>query len=304
MLNKRPGNTELGRQNPELTFRAWGRETFRSAASRVFLLVMSLVYLSPMYWMFVTALKSSAELSSFPPTLWPHTFVWQNFVDAVRNFPFLQYLWNTSFYAVLTVVGAIVSNFLVAYGFSRVKWPGRELLFYPVIASIFVFIEFPVNPITMIPVFTLFTRLNLVNSFVPLILPSFFGNPFFIFLLRQFMLQIPDELSEAARLDGANEWQIMTRIILPLTRPAIAVVALLAGVNAWKDFLGPLIYLHDDALYTLSIGLEFFKTEHRILFNLLMAASCLVILPVIVVFILFQRFFISGVVLGSGKPQS
>jgi multiple sugar transport system permease protein len=282
----------------------WKHEIPRAAISRVFLLVMSLIYLSPMYWMFVTALKSNAELGSFPPTLWPHTWAWQNIVDATKNFPFLQYLWNTTFYAVFTVIGAVLSNFLIAYGFSRIKWPGRELLFYPVIASIFVFIEFPVNPITMIPVFTLFTKLNLVNSFVPLILPSFFGNPFFIFLLRQFMLQIPDELSEAARLDGANEWQIMTQIILPLTKPAIAVVALLAGVNAWKDFLGPVIYLHDDSLYTLSIGLEFFKTEHRIQFNLLMAASCLVILPLIIVFSLFQRFFIQGVTLGSGKPQN
>jgi len=141
----------------------------------------------------------------------------------------------------------------------------------------------------------------LVNSFLPLVLPTFFGNPFFIFLLRQFMLQIPTSLSEAARLDGANEFQIMGRIILPLTRPALVVVALLAGVNAWNDFLGPLIYLQNDKLYTLSLGLTFFKTMHRIHFNLMMAASCLVVLPVIAVFLCFQRFFLQGVTLGSGK---
>jgi multiple sugar transport system permease protein len=273
----------------------------RQISSRLFLIAMSAIYLSPMYWMLVTALKSNADLSNFPPSLWPQNLEWGNFVEATKMFPFLRYLGNTCFYAVFTVAGALISNFLVAYGFSRVKWPGRDLLFYPVVASIFIFIQFPVNPITMVPVFTLFTKLNLVNSFVPLILPSFFGNPFFIFLLRQFMLQIPYELSEAARIDGANEFQIMYRIILPLSKPALAVVALFAAINAWNDFLGPLIYLHDDKLYTLSVGLAFFKSAHRLLFNLLMAASCLIILPVVIVFIFFQRFLVEGVTLGSGR---
>jgi multiple sugar transport system permease protein len=134
-----------------------------------------------------------------------------------------------------------------------------------------------------------------------LVLPTFFGNPFFIFLLRQFMLQIPTDLSEAARLDGANEFQIMYRIILPLTRPALVVVALLAGVGAWNDFLGPLIYLQTEKLYTLSLGLQFFKTMHGIQFNLLMAASCLVVLPVVVVFLFFQRFFLEGITLESSR---
>ena len=278
-------------------------QTKRSASlqpllSRIFLIGMSLFYISPMYWMLVTALKSDRELANFPPTLWPHEIVWQNFDQATRTFPFLSYLENTIFYAALTVLGSVLSNFVIAYGFSRIKWTGRDLLFYPVIASIFIFIQFPVNPITMVPMFSFFARLGLVNSFLPLILPTFFGNPFFIFLLRQFMLQIPADLSEAARIDGANEFQIMYRIILPLARPALVVVGLLAGVNAWNDFLGPLIYLQNDKLYTLSLGLTFFKTMHGIQFNLLMAASCLVVLPVIVVFLFFQRFFMEGISLG------
>src|ERR1700731_3388056 len=281
-------------------------QTKRSAAlqplvSRIFLIGMSLFYISPMYWMFVTALKADRELATFPPTLWPHEINWQNFDQATRTFPFLSYLSNTVFYAALTMVGSLLSNFVIAYGFSRIKWPGRDLLFYPVIASIFIFIQFPVNPITMVPMFSFFASLGLVNSYVPLVLPTFFGNPFFIFLLRQFMLQIPTDLSEAARIEGANEVQIMHRIILPLTRPALVVVALLAGVGAWNDFLGPLIYLQNDKLYTLSLGLTFFKTMHRIQFNLMMAASCLVVVPVILVFLCFQRFFLEGVSLGSGK---
>jgi multiple sugar transport system permease protein len=276
-------------------------KTRKQLVSRMFLIASCLFYLSPMYWMLVTALKSDKELAQFPPTLWPQELIWKNFDQATRTFPFLSYLGNTIFYAAITVIGSVLSNFVIAYGFSRIKWPGRDLLFYPVIASIFIFVQFPVNPITMVPMFSFFSGLGLVNSFLPLVLPTFFGNPFFIFLLRQFMLQIPTSLSEAARLDGANEFQIMGRIILPLTRPALVVVGLLAGVNAWNDFLGPLIYLQNDKLYTLSLGLTFFKTMHQIQFNLMMAASCLVVLPVVVVFLCFQRFFLEGVTLGSGK---
>src|SRR6516164_7302084 len=277
------------------------REAFRQIASRIFLIAISLVYISPIYWMLVTALKSDQELSQFPPTLLPKDPAWGNFAQATRTFPFLPYLGNTIFYAALVMAGSVLSNFVIAYGFSRIKWPGRDLLFYPVIASIFIFIQFPVNPITMVPMFSFFARLGVVNSYIPLIVPTFFGNPFFIFLLRQFMLQIPADLSEAARIDGANEFQIMYRIILPLALPALVVVALLAGVGAWNDFLGPLIYLHSDRLYTLSLGLTYFKTTHGIEFNLLMAASCLVVLPVVFVFLLFQRFFLEGITLGSGK---
>jgi len=262
---------------------------------------MSLFYISPIYWMLVTALKSDQELSQFPPTLLPQAAVWNNFDDATKAFPFLAYFGNTVFYAALVMLGSVLSNFVIAYGFSRIKWPGRDLLFYPVIASIFIFIQFPVNPITMVPMFALFAKLGMVNSYLPLVVPTFFGNPFFIFLLRQFMLQIPTDISEAARIDGANEFQIMTRLILPLAKPALVVVALFAGVGAWNDFLGPLIYLHDDKLYTLSLGLTFFKTMHGIQFNLLMAASCLVVLPVVAVFLLFQRFFTDGIALGGGK---
>jgi multiple sugar transport system permease protein len=276
-------------------------EISRQAITRLLLIAMSLFYISPIYWMLVTALKSDRELSRFPPSLWPYDAVWKNFDQAVKTFPFLNFLENTIFYATLVMLGSVMSNFLIAYGFSRIKWPGRDLLFYPVVASIFIFIQFPVNPITMVPMFALFAKLGMVNSYLPLVLPTFFGNPFFIFLLRQFMLQIPADLSEAARIDGANEFQIMCRIILPLARPALVVVALFAGVGAWNDFLGPLIYLHSDNLYTLSLGLTYFKTMHGIQFNLLMAASCLVVLPVIVVFLFFQRFFMEGVRIGANK---
>jgi multiple sugar transport system permease protein len=213
------------------------RERTRESISRGFLIVTSIFYISPIYWMLVTALKSDRELSQFPPTLWPQEVFWKNFDQATKTFPFLTFLENTVSYAALVMIGSVLSNFLIAYGFSRIKWLGRELLFYPVVASIFIFIQFPVNPITMVPMFTLFAKLGMVNSFLPLVVPTFFGNPFFIFLLRQFMLQIPADISEAARIDGANEFQIMYRIILPLTRPALPsqrqIVYLVSRINVF-----------------------------------------------------------------------
>jgi multiple sugar transport system permease protein len=193
-------------------------------------------------------------------------------------------------------IGAVVSNTIVAYGFSRIRWPGRDVIFYIVIAT--VFIPFPV---IMVALFDIFAKLGWVNTFYPLIVPAFFGNPFYIFLLRQFMLAIPTELSDAARVDGANEFQIFARVILPLSLPAVTVVAIFAAIAAWNEFLTPLIYLHDEDLYPLSIGLALFTSAHDVNFNLLMAASTLVVLPVVVAFLFLQRFFIEGITVGGVK---
>ncbi len=261
---------------------------------RIFLIAMTLIFLVPLYWMIITALKPTAELSAFPPTLWPQSVRWQNFADAVGEIPFGTYFVNSVIITVLSVAGAVLSNTLIAYGFSRIAWPGRDLVFYLVIATIF--IPFP---IVIVPLFDLFASLHWVNTFLPLTVPTFFGNAFYIFLLRQFMLQIPVDLSEAARIDGARELLIMWRVILPMARPALAVVAIFAAIGAWNDFLGPLIYLQDDTKRTLAIGLQFFRSIHDIQLNLLMAASVLVMLPVVVLFVLFQRFLVEGVTIGS-----
>jgi multiple sugar transport system permease protein len=153
----------------------------------------------------------------------------------------------------------------------------------------------------MVPLFIIFAQLGWVNSFLPLIVPMFFGHPLYIFMLRQYLRGLPIELSDAARVDGANEWQILRHVILPLCKPALAVVAIFAAVYAWNDFLGPLIYLQDESKYTLSIGLQLFRSVHDVQFNLLMGASALVVLPIVVIFLLFQRQLIEGVTMGSLK---
>ncbi len=276
--------------------RAWSRNRRQRALSRLILIPMAIMYVVPYYWMIVTSLKSNDELGKTPPSLWPSTLQYSNFHDAVTTIPFGQFLTNTLIITALTTVGAVISNSLIAYGFSRVEWPGRDTIFYIVIAT--VFIPFPV---LIVSLFDIFAKFGWVNTFLPLIVPMFLGNAFWIFLMRQFLMQIPMEISDAARVDGANELQIACQIILPLAKPAIAVIAIFAAISAWNDFLGPLLYLQDESKYTLSIGLTFFRSQHDVQFNLLMAASTIVVLPVVVIFLAFQRSFIDGLTVGSIK---
>jgi multiple sugar transport system permease protein len=263
---------------------------------RIILLVMCLLYFFPFYQMIITSLKTTEELNIFPPTLWPHTFVWSNYVDAIKYIRFLRFTLNSLIITAGVTVGAVISNSFIAYGFARIKWPGRDKLFYVALATLF--IPFPV---TIVALFDIFAKIHWVNTFLPLIVPAFFGQAFYIFLMRQFLMEIPGEISEAARIDGSSEFQTFRIVILPLLRPAIAVVAIFAGVNAWNDFLSPLLFLNSEDLYPLSIGLQFYRSEHNVAYTLLMAASTLVVLPLIALFLSFQRFFIEGVTVGSIK---
>ncbi len=293
MRDTAASTSKTAARKPYSSDRTW--RIFQSqVVARIVLIVGAVFFLSPLYWMVITAFKETLELSTFPPTLLPTLWRWQNFLDALNQIPFWKYLWNTVVITFFSTLGAVLSNTLIAYGFSRINWIGRDLVFSVVVATIF--IPFPA---TLLPLFIVFAKLHWINTFLPLIVPTFFGNSFYIFLLRQFMSQIPLEISEAARVDGASEWQIFWRLILPLSRPAIAVVALFSSIAAWNNFLGPLIYLQNDDLYPLSIGLQSFRSLHDVQWNLLMAASTLVVLPVILVFLFFQRAFIEGITVGS-----
>jgi multiple sugar transport system permease protein len=212
--------------------------------------------------------------------------------------PFFTFFRNTLIITVCVTVFSMVSNLVIAYGFACLEWRGRDRLFYVVLATLF--IPFPV---TLIPMFDLYARLGWINTFLPLIVPSLFGSAFYVFLLRQFLLQIPKDLLNAARMDGASEWGILWRIVFPQARAALVTVGIFAAVGAWNDFLGPLIYLQDQNVQTLSIGLQVFRLNNSqdFQFNQLMAASVLIILPLVVLFFVFQRTFIKGVQIGSFK---
>lgn len=265
-------------------------------AVRIFLVVMSLAFLLPLYWMVITSVKSNEELGITPSTIWPEAWHWENYVDAFEAFPFATFFGNSLIITILSVLGSVLSCLIAAYGFACIEWRGREKVFYLVLATLF--IPFP---IAIIPSFDLFAWLGWINTFLPLIVPNFLGSAFFIFLLRQFLLQIPKDHLDAARVDGASEWQILWRIVLPMSLPAVAAVAIFTAIGSWNDFIGPLLYLQDESRQTLAIGIQAFRTSHDIQFNQLMAASLMILLPLVILFFAAQRYFIRGITLGSFK---
>src|SRR5262245_21552193 len=240
----------------------------RRVIPRGVLIIGAILFIAPFYWMVVSALKTPQELTRVPPTLVPETIVPQNFLDAVNYIPFFTFAFNSLIITLGITIGAVLSNTLVAYGFSRIDWPGRDKMFYLCLATIFL-----PYPVILVALFDIFGKLpafgiqgskTWVNTFLPLIVPAFLGNPFYIFLMRQFMLGIPRELTDAAKVDGATEFQVFRRVMLPLTRPAITVVAIFAAVAAWNEFLLPLLYLHQQEKYPLAVGLAFFTSEHDV----------------------------------------
>jgi multiple sugar transport system permease protein len=291
--------TEPRRRRPLL------RSFNESVLPRIVLILGALLFIAPFYWMVVSALKTPQEGARFPPTLIPEAWAWNNFVEAVNFIPFPLYAFNSLIITIGATIGAVLSNTVIAYGFSRIQWPGRNVLFYICVATIFL-----PYPVILVALFDIFGRLpsfglqgarSWVDTFLPLIVPAFVGNPFYIFLMRQFMMGIPKDLSDAAKVDGASELRTFWDVILPLTRPAVTVVAILAAVAAWNEFLLPLLYLQSEDKYPLAVGLAFFTSQHDVAYNLLMAASTLVVLPIVVLFIVAQRFFIEGITVGGVK---
>ena len=262
----------------------------------VLLGLAALLFLLPLYWMIASSLKPEYEVFAQPPVWWPTPPQWRNYVKSLTEFPFDRYALNTLIIATGAVIGHVFSCTLVAYGFARLRAPGKRALFIILLATLML-----PYPVVMIPQYIIFSELDWVNSFRPLIVPTFFGNAFFIFLLRQFFLQIPVDLEDAARIDGANLLQIIWFIILPISRSAIATVAIFTFQFAWNDFLAPLIFLQDQSNYTLMLGLSFFRSSFEVNWAYLMAASLSVAAPVILLFFFTQRAFVEGISLGGVK---
>jgi multiple sugar transport system permease protein len=262
------------------------------------LLGISILFIIPLLWMISTSLKEAQDLVG---ARWiPTRLAWENYVDAFSFGMWPQWTLNTVIITVFSVIGQVLSSSLVAYAFARLRWRGRDPLFSLVLATMML-----PSVVTMIPQFVLFANLPAfgfmgskvwINTFLPLIVPAFTGSAFYIFLLRQFMRGIPQDLTDAARIDGAGELRIWWSIIMPMTKPALAVVAIFTFQGAWQDFMGPLLYLQSEKWYTLQLGLRQFEAAAggSPAWNWLMAASLMVMLPVLVVFIAFQRYFIEG----------
>jgi multiple sugar transport system permease protein len=261
-----------------------------------FVIVLSLVFLFPLLTMLSTAFKFPNDVFHAPPSLWPREWTLSNFADAFTQIPVLRYLANTLLISGLSVVGTVLSCPLVAYALAKVKWRGARPLLIIVVATMML-----PPQVTMIPIFLIWNGFGAVGTYLPLIVPAFLGTPFFIFLIRQFLLSVPDELIEAARIDGASEFRTYATIVLPIARPAIITAAIFQFMWAWTDFLNPLIYLNDASTYTLSIGLYTFFGQNTIAWGPLMAAATLFALPAVFLFLLGQRFFIGGISTGAIK---
>ena len=257
---------------------------------------VALLFLIPFVWMISSSLKSNYQIFEVPPRLIPNPPQWDNYRNALTTLPFGRYMVNTAIISAVTIVGHLLSCTLIAYAFARLRAPGKDALFVVMLATMML-----PYPVTMVPLYVLFQQLGWINTFLPLTAPAFLGSPFYIFLLRQFFMTIPRDFEDAAVIDGANTLQILWQVILPLSLPALATVAIFTFQASWNDFLSPLIYLQKPDLYTVTLGLQFFRSTYTTNWAYLMAASMVTTAPVIVVFFVAQRYFIEGITLTGVK---
>lgn len=263
------------------------------------LTLFAVIFLIPLFWMVSTSLKPDDQVMVVPIKWIPSPPKWDNYFQAVKSFPFFRYLLNTSLLVVLNVIGTVITGSLVAYSFAKLKWKGRDLFFYITVATMFL----PTH-VLIVPLYIMYSKLGWVNTYLPLIVPSFLGGgAFTVFLLRQFFMSLPNELIEAAKIDGAPELMIFFKIIMPLSKPALITVSIFTVLFVWNDFFGPLIYLHKSELWTLAIGLRSFQQRYSTNWNLLMAASNLVSLPMIIGYFFLQDKIINGFKLRGGVSR-
>ena len=258
------------------------------------LIVGGLVMLVPFFWLVSSSLKEPFDIYKFPPQWLPDPIKWSNYVEVFEAVTVWRYTLNTLIITVLSTLGIVLSSSLAAYSFARLRFKGRDLVFGTILAT--VMLPFVV---TMIPLYILFSRLGWIGTFLPLIVPEWFGAPITIFLLRQFFRTIPMELEDAARIDGASRPRILWTVILPLSRPALTVVTVLAFLQHWNDFLAPLIYLTKRDLYTLALGLNALQYFEGGLdwTHYVMVLATLMVLPVVTIYFLAQRHLVEGIVL-------
>lgn len=268
----------------------------RRIASRLMvyclLLAGGALFMTPFVWMLSTSLKTGPQVYTWPPVWIPNPVELDNYPKAWKLLPFAQFYWNTIRITFLSIIGVVLSCTLAAYGFARLRFRGRDFLFVVLLATMML-----PSQVTLIPQYVWFARLGWVNTYLPLIVPAFFGNAFSIFLLRQFFMTIPHELDDAAKIDGCTFFGIYSRIIMPLSKAAVGVVAIFAFTYNWNDFLNPLIYLQSMEQFTISLGLRMFQTTTYVDMQSLMAMSVVALIPQLIVFFVAQRHFVQGVVL-------
>ncbi len=254
-----------------------------------FMLCLACVFMLPIFWMASTSLKLPQDIFAWPPEWLPSTPQWGNYAEAFGKYPLARYMLNSGILVVANIIGGLISTPIIAYGFARFDFPFKNVLFILMLSTMMV-----PGHIKLIPLFWLYSKLDLIDTYWPLILPAYFGNPFFIFLLTQFMRTIPGELDDAARIDGAGAWGILYRIIIPLSRPALTVIVVFTFVWVWNDFLEPIIFLRDWDSYPISVGLAFFQGRYSVEWHLFMGATLVSIIPILLVYFFAQKHLIGG----------
>ena len=272
-------------------------KTIRNNMVFIVLVIGALIALAPILWMLSTSFKDSSSIFGLPLKIIPDPIQWGNYTSIWESIPLVQYFKNSIFITSLTIVGTVLSSAIVAYGFSILEWKRRDTVFLFILFTMMIPLQ-----VTMVPVFVIFKELGWLNTFKPLIIPAYLGGGAFnIFLFRQFFLNIPREIIDAAKMDGLSHFQIFKEIALPLSKPVIATISILTFMFTWNDFMGPLIYLSDLAKGTLALGLMMFVGQNQTEWGELMAVSILMMIPVLVVFFVFQKYFIRGLMFGGGK---
>lgn len=262
----------------------------------LFLIIFAMGFILPFFFLLSGSFKTSSELFAVPFRWLPEHITFENYKQVFTKIPFFRYLGNTIIIVVFNIVGALVSNSLIAYGFSRLRWPGRDKVFMVVVATMILPYQ-----VTLIPLYLMFTKMGWIGSFLPLTVPCFFGNAFFIFLMRQFLVGIPKEITESAKIDGAGEFVIFLKLIMPISKPVLATVAIMSFMNSWKDFLGPLVFLGSDKLYTLSLAASMLRSNLNPNWELLLALGVVMVLPVLILFFVLQKYFIQGITMSGIK---
>ncbi len=280
------------------TFKSQQRQDQLTKLGVYFLLILGGIFvLLPFFWMISTSLKKPGTEFTFPIEWIPLVPRWENYTQAWTVLPFNQWLWNTITITGLSIFGHLLSSALIGFGFARIEFPGRDLLFLLVLATMML-----PYPSIIVPLFIWFKGLGWIDTFAPLVIPTFFGtNAFFIFLLRQFFRTLPRELDDSARVDGCSTFGIFRHISLPLIRPALGIILVFSFMHHWNDFLGPLIFLSSTENFTLALGLRYFQGQYRVEWTLLMAASLVVLSPCIVLFFVAQKYYIQGIVITGVK---
>lgn len=252
--------------------------------------ILCIIFVTPFIVMISTSLRTNSDAFTEPASLFPRVWTLENFPSAMKVIPYWRYMGNTLFITLLSIIGNVTTTPLVAYSLSKIKWKGVSIISGLLMATMMI----PYS-VTMIPLYRIYAHLHLTNSYIPLILPTFFGSSYFIIIVRQFISGLPDSLLEAAKIDGANEFKRYTTVVLPLCKPALTTVAIYAFMNAWSDYLAPMIYISKTEKLTLSLGLQQFMGEYSTDWARLMAAAVVFVVPVVIFYIIFQRNFVQGI---------